>query len=117
MKKMAFYMLTFILVTVLLASCTINPSSSTLSVTKVEETNKIDVDSGKTEKILLLFEDGEWINEVPNCGYDFVFDYNGDMYRYHSECGTFYSLTNEQSLELGKTDQTEVNNILKALFD
>ena len=110
-------MLMLILVAVLLTSCAINTPTSPLSVTKAEETTKINIDNGNTEKILSLFEGGEWINETPNCGYDFIFDYNGDVYRYHSECGTFYSLTDKQSLELNETAQTEVNDILKALCD
>ena len=119
MKKTAIYMLMLILVAVLLTSCAINTPTSPLSVTKAEETTKIkiNIDNGNTEKILSLFEGGEWINDTPNCGYDFIFDYNGDVYRYHSECGTFYSLTDKQSLELNETAQTEVNDILKALFD
>ena len=117
MKKTAIYMLMLILVAVLLTSCAINTPTSPLSVTKAAETTKINIDNGNTEKILSLFEGGEWINETPNCGYDFIFDYNGDVYRYHSECGTFYSLTDKQSLELNETAQTEVHDILKALFD
>ena len=75
------------------------------------------IDSSNTEKILALFDEGEWVEATPNCGYDFVFNYNGDMYRYHSECGTFYSLTDKQSLELGETSQAEVNDILESLFN
>ena len=117
MKKTAIYMITFIIITVLLTSCTLNTSSSPLSVTKTEETNKINVDSGGTEKILSMFKDGKWIDATPNCRYDFIFDYNGDVYHYHSACGTFYSLTDKQSLVLGEADQTEANAILQALFD
>ena len=117
MKKTALCMTILILAIALLASCTNNTSSSPLSVTKIEATNKVNVDSNSTKRILSLFKDGKWIDTAPNCRHDFVFDYNGDMYHYHSACGAFYSLTDKLSLKLGKADQTEVNDILKALFD
>ena len=117
MKKLLICMIALTLITVGLSSCIFNSSSSPLSVQKVEGKKAANIDSSNTEKILALFEEGEWVEETPNCGYDFVFNYNGDMYRYHSECGTFYSLTDKQSLELGETSQAEVNDILESLFN
>ena len=117
MKKLLICMIALTLITVGLSSCIFNSSSSPLSVQKVEGKKSANIDSSNTEKILALFEGGEWVEATPNCGYDFVFNYNGDMYRYHSECGTFYSLTDKQSLELGETSQAEVNDILESLFN
>ena len=34
------------------------------------------------------------------------------IYQYHSECGTFYSLTDRKTLELNEANQKEVNDIL-----
>ena len=103
-------MIALTLITVGLSSCIFNSSSSPLK-------KSANIDSSNTEKILALFDEGEWVEATQNCGYDFVFNYNGDMYRYHSECGTFYSLTDKQSLELGETSQAEVNDILESLFN
>ena len=67
--------------------------------------------------ILAMFDNGQWIDDAPNCGYDFVFNYNENMYRYHSECGTFYSMTDKQTLELSEIDRDKVNDILRSLFN
>ncbi len=117
MKRLLICVPVLVLIVALLSSCTVNPSSPPLSVKRAEGGKSMYVDSEGTEKILALFEEGEWINTAPNCAFDFVFDHNGDTYRYHSECGTFYSLTDERSLVLGEESQADVNGILNTLFD
>ena len=117
MKRMLICIIAFTLIAVGLSSCIFNSSSSSLSVQKVEGKKTANVDSDSTEIILALFHEGEWIEATPNCGHDFVFNYNGDMYRYHSACGTFYSLTDKESLKLSETSQSKVNDILESLFN
>ena len=116
MKKLSICIIALVFASIGLSSCAFNTSSSPMSVTKVEGEKAANFDSSTTEKILSLFEEGEWINGTPNCFYDFIFDYNGDMYRYHSECGTFYSLTDKQYLQLSETNKNNVNDVLNPLF-
>lgn len=116
MRKLSICIIALILATIGFSSCAFGSSSSPLAVSKVEGEKTASFDSSSTEKILTLFDEGEWINGTPNCAYDYIFDYNGDIYRYHSECGTFYSLTGKQSLELNETNQNNVNDMLKSLF-
>lgn len=117
MKKLLIGMIALTLITVGLSSCILNSSSSPLSVQKREDKKTVNIDSGSTEIILALFQEGEWIEATPNCAYDFVFNYNGDIYHYHSSCGTFYSLTDKESLALSETSQFKVNDILESLFN
>ena len=98
-----------------------NTSSSPLSVTELidgfEEGNTVYIYANNMKTILAMFDNGQWIDDSPNCGHDFVFNYNGDMYHYHSECGTFYSMTDKQTLELSEIDRDKVNDILRSLFN
>ena len=98
-----------------------NTSSSPLSVTELidefEEENTFYIYANDMKTILSMFDNGKWINDAPNCGHDFVFNYNGNIYRYHSECGTFYSMTDKQALALSETDTCKVNDILSSLFN
>ena len=98
-----------------------NTSSSPLSVTELidefEEVNTVYIYANNMKTILATFDNGQWIDDAPNCGYDFVFNYNGNMYRYHSECGTFYSMTDKQTLELSEIERDKVNDILSSMFN
>lgn len=98
-----------------------NTSSSPLSVTELidgfEEGNTVYIYANNMKTILAMFDNGQWIDDAPNCGHDFVFNYNGNMYRYHYECGTFYSMTDKQTLELSEIDRDKVNDILRSLFN
>lgn len=98
-----------------------NTSSSPLSVTELidefEGENTFYIYANDMKTILSMFDNGKWINDAPNCGHDFVFNYNGNIYRYHSECGTFYSMTDKQTLELSEIDRDKVNDILRSLFN
>lgn len=98
-----------------------NTSSSPLSVTELidefEGENTFYIYANDMKTILSMFDNGKWINDAPNCGHDFVFNYNGNMYRYHSECGTFYSMTDKQTLELSEIDRDKVSDILRSLFN
>ena len=98
-----------------------NTSSSPLSVTELidefEGENTFYIYANDMKTILSMFDNDKWINDVPNCGHDFVFNYNGNMYRYHSECGTFYSMTDKQTLKLSEIDRDKVNDILRSLFN
>ena len=116
MKKTLIFLMIISIFAIGLSACTINTSSAPLSVTKVESEVSTHLDEKQSERILTLFKDGKWINDAPNCAYDYLFDYNGDIYRYHSDCGTFYSMTDKQSLELNESMQNEVNDILTSLF-
>ena len=116
MKKWLICIITITFLIVGVSCCKVNSSSAPLVVQMVKNGESAELDSNATGKILALFDKGTWIEATPNCSYDFLFHYNGDVYRYHSDCGTFYSLTDEQSLKLSETSKTEVNNILKVLF-
>ena len=98
-----------------------NTSSSPLSVTELidefEGENTFYIYANNMKTILAMFDNGQWIDDAPNCGHDFVFNYNENMYRYHSECGTFYSMTDKQTLELSEIDRDKVNDILRSLFN
>ena len=98
-----------------------NTSSSPLSVTELidefEEGNTVYIYANNMKTILAMFDNGQWRYDAPNCGYDFVFNYKGNMYRYHYECGSFYSMTDKQTLELSEIDRDKVNDILKSLFN
>ena len=98
-----------------------NTSSSPLSVTELidefEGVNTVYIYANNMKTILAMFDNDQWIDDATNCGHDFAFNYNGNMYSYHSECGTVYSVTDKQTLELSEIDRDKVNDILSSLFN
>ncbi len=64
------------------------------------------------KEILSLLNNGGWIDDVTNCGYDYEFDVDDTTIRYHSECGTFIDMANECSLTLAEEDRITVNRLL-----
>lgn len=66
------------------------------------------------EYIVDLLNEASWINDLSNCDNDFVLYLQTQEVRYHSECGTFYDITNKKSTTISEEQRIAINTILKA---
>ncbi|MBO5954147.1 MAG: hypothetical protein J6Q53_08570 [Oscillospiraceae bacterium] len=62
-------------------------------------------------QILSMLNNGDWTETVPNCLYDFSFNANGRLIKYHS-CGTFYDVENRLWMKLTDEQTDFVNKAL-----
>ncbi len=60
-----------------------------------------------------FFESGGWNEGTSDCldNYELIFD--GNIVRYHSDCGTFNDFVNNRHIELSEENKAEVNVILE----
>lgn len=116
MKKKFILLIVLSLLVIGLAAFTIHAFSVPFTVTSVNENKTAELNIEQKTDIALIFMGGTWIDGITNCAYDYVFNYNGCTYRYHSECGTFCNITDKTCLELSEATQNKVNDILKSLF-
>ena len=60
-----------------------------------------------------FFESGGWDEGTSDCldNYELIFD--GNIVRYHSDCGTFNDFVNNRHIELSEENKAEVNVILE----
>ena len=71
----------------------------------------------ENDLILELLNNGKWVNDIANCGYDYVFEFGAhNVLRYHSECGTFIDIENTCSLTVSEGDRVKINDSLSDLI-
>ena len=66
------------------------------------------------EEILLAMNNGQWIDDVTNCGHDYEFKVDNTAIRYHSECGTFIDITAKRAMTLSDEQRVKINALLGA---
>lgn len=62
--------------------------------------------------IIDLLNNASWINDLSNCGSDFVFYTQEQEIRYHSVCGTFNDYTNHKCTTVSTEQKTIINTML-----
>ena len=73
----------------------------------------IDLELKDKEYIINLLNESEWIDDLSNCGYDFVFYTQKQEVRYHSECGTFNDITSGKGLQVTEELRLQINGFLE----
>lgn len=62
--------------------------------------------------IVDILENTEWCDGAPACDNDYKVVINGEIFYYHSECGTFVDIVNNKSKSLSEENTKEVNRII-----
>lgn len=67
----------------------------------------------ENDLMLELLNKDKWVDDIPNCGYDYEFEFGAhNVLRYHSECGTFIDTENSRSLTISEQDKNTINESL-----
>ncbi len=77
-----------------------------------DRTREVELRKADKNYIVDLLNEGSWIDDLSNCGSDFVFYTQKQEVRYHSECGTFNDVTNKKSMTVSKEQRTTINAFL-----
>ena len=62
--------------------------------------------------IIDILNSASWVNDLSNCGADFVFYTQKQEVRYHSECGTFTDYTNKKTMTVSEEQCHTINSML-----
>ena len=76
------------------------------------EGSEIALSSEDIDYILEILNNGQWINSLSNCGYEFVFYTAKQEVGYQSSCGTFNDWTNQRSMTVTEEQRQKINSIL-----
>ncbi|MBO4413787.1 MAG: hypothetical protein J5830_03690 [Clostridia bacterium] len=79
---------------------------------ELDVNKEVALSSEDIEYILGILNNGTWINDLSNCGCDYVFYTAKQEVRYHSECGTFNDYTNKKSMKVTEEQRQKINGIL-----
>ncbi|MBE6593558.1 MAG: hypothetical protein E7642_06140 [Ruminococcaceae bacterium] len=88
------------------------PMSSVSHIQTDGNTSSTELTEENEQKILDILNDGEWVDDGNNCGYDYEFTVKNKKILYHSQCGTFAESGKGISLSLSEEDKIEVNKLL-----
>ena len=72
----------------------------------------IDYTENVHEEILLAMNNGQWVDDVTNCAYEYEFKVDNASIYYHSECGTFIDVTAKRSMTLSDEQRVKINALL-----
>lgn len=86
-----------------------------VSVSKANAANSWPLSPADAQKIIGRLS-GDWIPSAARCLCDYTLYVNGEIYRYHSDCGTVQD-GNGQSLTLSEAEKQIVNEILDSYMD
>lgn len=86
------------------------------AVTILRESEEILLDAADSAIILDYLLSGEWIPSAANCLCDYTLEAYGEIYRYHSDCGTIQNGSG-QSLPLTDADKLIFNEILQGYWN
>lgn len=88
------------------------PVEEAPAVTILRESGEILLNAADSVTITDCLLTGEWIPTAANCACDYALEISGEIYRYHSDCGTIQNESG-QSLTIAETDKVIVNEILQ----
>ena len=97
-----------------LSSCSNPKFEHPISVSKLTDGDLKSVMLDYENHLMLdLLNKGKWVDDIPNCGYDYEFEFGAhNVLRYHSECGTFIDAENSRSLTVSEQDKNTINESL-----
>ena len=97
-----------------LSSCSNPKFEHPISVSKLTDGDLKSVMLDYENDLMLeLLNKGKWVDDIPNCGYDYEFEFGAhNVLRYHSECGTFIDMENLRSLTVSEQDKNTINESL-----
>ena len=97
-----------------LSSCSNPKFEHPISVSKLTDGDLKSVMLDYENDLMLeLLNKGKWVDDIPNCGYDYEFEFGAhNVLRYHSECGTFIDTENSRSLTVSEQDKNTINESL-----
>ena len=97
-----------------LSSCSNPKFEHPISVSKLTDGDLKSVMLDYENDLMLeLLNKGKWVDDIPNCGYDYEFEFGAhNVLRYHSECGTFIDTENSRSLTVSEQDKNTINKSL-----
>lgn len=97
-----------------LSSCSNPKFEHPISVSKLTDGDLKSVMLDYENDLMLeLLNNGKWVDDIPNCGYDYEFEFGAhNVLRYHSECGTFIDTENSRSLTVSEQDKNTINESL-----
>ena len=97
-----------------LSSCSNPKFEHPISVSKLTDGDLKSVMLDYENDLMLeLLNKGQWVDDIPNCGYDYEFEFGAhNVLRYHSECGTFIDTENSRSLTVSEQDKNTINESL-----
>ena len=97
-----------------LSSCSNPKFEHPISVSKLTDGDLKSVMLDYENDLMLeLLNKGKWEDDIPNCGYDYEFEFGAhNVLRYHSECGTFIDMENSRSLTVSEQDKNTINESL-----
>ena len=97
-----------------LSSCSNPKFEHPISVSKLTDGDLKSVMLDYENDLMLeLLNKGKWVDDIPNCGYDYEFEFGAhNVLRYHSECGTFIDTENSRSLTVSEQDKNKINESL-----
>ena len=97
-----------------LSSCSNPKFEHPISVSKLTDGDlKFVMLDYENDLMLELLNKGKWEDDIPNCGYDYEFEFGAhNVLRYHSECGTFIDTENSRSLTVSEQDKNTINESL-----
>lgn len=101
-----------------LASCSNPKFEHPISVSKLTDgESKFIMRDYENDLMLELLNKGKWVNDIPNCGYDYELEFGAhNILRYHSECGTFIDVENSRSLTIGEEYKNKINESIENSF-
>ncbi len=78
----------------------------------VDGTQTYELSADDRQYIIDLLNNASWVNDLSNCGSDFIFYTQKQEVRYHSECGTFNDYTNKKSATVSEEQRDIINAML-----
>ena len=76
-------------------------------------TQTYELSADDRQYIIDLLNNASWVNDLSNCGSDFIFYTQKQDVRYHSECGTFNDYTNKKSMTVSEEQRDTINAMLE----
>jgi len=76
-------------------------------------TGEFFLSQGESRQVRSVLEGKDWDDGVPNCAADVLISFNGRLFYYHSDCGTFIDRENGRSIAAGETLRSTINEIFE----
>lgn len=76
------------------------------------EHQSVDMESADKKYIINLLNKAVWETNIEDCECDFYFSLQRQRVEYHSECGTFYDITNGKSTKVAEEQRIKINSVL-----
>lgn len=115
MRKAAILILAVIVLT-MLVSCSSKPAKtgSQIYIQKVtEDAEPKAVSTTDSDMIQKIVDSSEWMNTQANCNSDYILVMDGNLYYYHTECGSINDIINGKCITVTEDQRNTINSILE----